>query len=285
MAKRSASRADSTTTTSTSTVRFEGSSATYDARYYDDSDEGDNENMDEKYVKDDGKRWLDLDTRISTPDSDLLISPPRSPSLSTLRPQSSTRGSGDEEDQSRGYPARLSPSYLSEQPRRSRPGHTWSPRTRQPREYYNEPSPTYSDSESRSPSDETIRRQGHGKGRKKQPDVEVQAAGRGHFTDYDHGKRKKQPDVEVQAAASGDFIDYDHGKGKEKKREKGSDVKAQATARGDFIDYDHDDGPALMNMIMDGIGRMSVTMRMDEAGRWRIVRQRSEESFVAENFL
>ncbi len=46
-----------------------------------------------------------------------------------------------------------------------------------------------------------------------------------------------------------------------------------------------DDDPMLMDAIMRGIGRMTVTMRMDDGGRWRIARQRSQESFVAEDLL
>ncbi|KAH8888695.1 hypothetical protein GQ53DRAFT_228184 [Thozetella sp. PMI_491] len=230
VALRSASRAESTTTmrTGTTTVRF-GSTSAYDADYDDESDEDEDDRIDGTTEADHSKNWLDLDTRISTPDSALLISPPQSPSIPTLRQGTSTRASSNGEDLLPSYHSRMAPSDLGDTSLCMPHGLAWR-LPKQRHAHYQEP-PLTSDGESRSPSDETVRR----------PDYEKRTAG--------------------ETSLGQALVDKtsEHG-------------------------YDEFDA-VLMNMVMEGIGRMSVTMRMDGAGRWRIARRKSDESFVAEDFL
>ena len=169
--------------------------------------------VDRKEEVDDERNWLDLDTRVSTPESTLLLSPPQSqPVLGQQAVPGSAPPSSNEEEShllSSGSlrPLALTPSHSTGLVPGSSSGCI-----------------------SLIPSD----------------DVVVQTTG---------GSRESK--------SRGVYSE------KNEQRRVGS----------------WGDDPMLMDAIMRGIGRMTVTMRMDDGGRWRIARQRSEESFVAEDLL
>ncbi len=204
-----------------SSVKLEGRDQTHDV----DSDDAESEGgypiggFDGNDEVEDERNWLDLDTRVSTPDSTLLLSPPQSqPVLGQQAVPGSTPPLSNEEEYhllSSGslQPLAPTPSHSTDLvPGSSSGGVSLIP--------------------SLIPSDDVA--------------VVVQ-------------------ETRVAQGSSSRAVDHKRNE----RRRVGS----------------WDEDPMLMDAIMRGIGRMTVTMRMDDGGRWRIARQRSQESFVAEDLL
>ena len=198
-----------------SSVKLEGRDQTHDVDPDDVESEGGylNGGVDGKDEVDDDRNWLDLDTRVSTPDSTLLLSPPQSqPVLGQQAVPGSAPPLSSEEEYHLLSSGSLQP--LAPTPSRSIDNVPGSSSVRVPS----------------IPSD----------------DVVVQA-------------------TSVAPKSTSRALDHR----KNERHRVGS----------------WDEDPMLMDAIMRGIGRMTVTMRMDDGGRWRIARQKSEESFVTEDLL
>ncbi|KAM6486408.1 hypothetical protein HDV62DRAFT_386476 [Trichoderma sp. SZMC 28011] len=54
--------------------------------------------------------------------------------------------------------------------------------------------------------------------------------------------------------------------------------RPQVRGRGDYVRDSEDTDALALNAVLDGIGRMQVDMNLDQAGRWRIARQRDSDS-------